>query len=181
GLQRDVFPQTVRAIGSDTVSGADSVGVGIRNESAVRFQRILQDTYGVAPGTFDGAATRVPSGNLLAKVTFKPCVNGRIDASHNYPHGNREDLGFRFPNFFNLYSLSSNAVRLPATVNATRLTWTAAGARRLSNELILARFAVRESCRPMRGDPQRQGTRDHGILVAGSRQVLSERFRGLTA
>ena len=124
GLQRDLIPQSEPAIGSDTTGGADSAGVGIRYASAVRFQNILRNTYGVEPGSFGAAPGRQPSGNFFAKVTLHPAVNNRLEFSHNYGRGNPEFQGNRTP--YEAYALSSNGSNGPATVNATRLTWTMA-------------------------------------------------------
>ena len=142
GLQRDLIPQSVPGIGTDTTGGADSAGVGIRYTSAVRFQEIL-GTYGVEAGSFVAAPVRQPSGNVLAKVTLQPAVNNRLELSHNYGRGNPDFPGFRSP--YQYYGFSSNGSRLPATVNATRLSWTAARGSGLSNELSLAFLRVREA------------------------------------
>ena len=97
GLQRDLIPQSEPAMGSDTTGGADSAGVGIRYASAVRFQNILRNTYGVEPGSFAAAPGRRPSGNLFAKVTVQPAVNNRLELSHNYGQGSPEFAGNRTP------------------------------------------------------------------------------------
>jgi hypothetical protein len=167
GLQRDLVPQSVPGIGSDTTGGADSSGVGIRYASAVRFQEILRNTYGVEPGTFVSAPARRPSGNLFAKVTLQPAVNNRVELSHNYGQGTPDDPGFRAP--YGQYALSSNGSQLPATVNATRLTWTAARGSRLSNELNLAYLRVRERerCPAPGGYSEVYVSVDEGFLVAG--------------
>jgi hypothetical protein len=143
GLQRDLIPQSVPGIGTDTTGGADSAGVGVRYTSAVRFQNILRDTYGVEAGSFVATPARQPSGNVFAKATLQPAVNNRLELSHNYGRGDPDFPGFRAPNEF--YAFSSNGSRLPATVNATRLTWTSARGTGLSNELNLAFLRVREA------------------------------------
>src|SRR2546422_531983 len=49
---------------SDTAGGADLARIGIRYASAVRFQRILSDTYGLNSGTLGPADGRVPAQDL---------------------------------------------------------------------------------------------------------------------
>ena len=167
GLQRDVIPQGTPSIGSDTTGGADSAGVGIRYASAVRFQEILRNTYGVEAGSFTAAPVRQPSGNLFAKVTLLPAVNNRLELSHNYGHGNPEFPGDRTP--YEAYALSSNGSQGPGTVNATRLTWTMARGSRLSNEFNLAYLRVREEERCLSSSPYSEVKvrADESFLVAG--------------
>jgi hypothetical protein len=165
GLQRDLVPQSVPGIGSDTTGGADSAGVGIRYASAVRFQEILRNTYGVDAGSFAAAPERRPSGNLFAKITVQPAVNHRLELSHNYGHGSPEFQGGRFPD--EVYALSSNGIRIPGTINATRLTWTTARGGRLANELSLAYLRVRERAESPADFPEVQVLADAASLVAG--------------
>ena len=167
GLQRDVIPQGTPSIGSDTTGGADSAGVGIRHASAVRFQEILRNTYGVEAGSFAPAPVRQPSGNLFAKVTLLPAVNNRLELSHTYGHGSPEFPGDRTP--YEAYALSSNGTQVPGTINATRLTWTMAGGSRLSNELNLAYLRVREEGRCLSSSPYSEVVvrADESFLVAG--------------
>jgi hypothetical protein len=178
GLQRDVIPQSAPTIGTDTVGGRDSAGVGIRYPSALRFQQILRDQYAVEPGTIDATPNRVPSGNLFAKITLQPAVNNRIEVSHNYGHGNNFFGADRAP--YSIYALSSNSFRLRATTNATRLTWTHANGRRLSNELTLARLGIREMQPVVSGFSELYVTADEGFLVAGQRAGATNSFSNQT-
>jgi hypothetical protein len=168
GLQRDLIPQSVPGIRSDTTGGADSAGVGIRYASAVRFQEILRDRYGVDAGSFAAAPLRQPSRNLFAKVTLQPAVNSRLEISYNYGHGNPEWPGFRAP--YDFYALTSNGNELPGTINAARLTWTMARGSRLSNELNLAYLRVRERerCSSSSPFPEVVVRADEGFLAAGN-------------
>jgi hypothetical protein len=167
GLQRDLIPQSVPGIGSDTTGGADSAGVGIRYASAVRFQEILRNTYGVEPGTFASVPARLPSGNLFAKITLQPAVNNRLELSHNFGRGTPDFPGFREP--YQAYALSSNGSQGPATVNATRLNWTTARGSQISNELNLAYLRVRERerCPAPGGYSEVFVAVDESFLVAG--------------
>jgi hypothetical protein len=167
GLQRDLTPQAVPGIGSDTTGGADSAGIGIRYASAVRFQEILRTTYGVEAGSFAAAPARLPSGNFFAKVTLQPAVNNRLELSHNYGEGRPTFPGPRVP--YEQYALSSNNSEGPATVNASRLTWTTARGSRFSNELNLAYLRVRERerCPAIAGYSEVNVFVDESLLLAG--------------
>ena len=174
GLQRDVIPQSAPTIGTDTSSGRDSAGVGIRYASALRFQQVLHDQYGVEPGTIDATPNRVPSGNLFFKITLQPAVNNRIEISQNYGHGDNSFGAFREP--YGFYALSSNSFRLRATTNATRLTWISADGRRLSNALTLARLGIREAQPTVSGFSEVVVPVDAGFLVAGQREGATNSF-----
>ena len=137
-LGRQVLPQSVPVPSSDDT-------VGIRHESLVRFQDILQG-LGVKPGGLSAGASSQVTRNVFAKVTAQLGVNSRLEVSHNYGHGDaRNETGIREPG---LYDLSSRGSENPETINATRLAWTAAFSTRYSNELILARVDDRRTCRP---------------------------------
>ena len=82
--QHYVVPTDVRVIGSDTVGGADSAGVGFTQASARRLRQILLDRYGFDPGTADRFPLALPAANLFAKITWQPRVNSRLELSHAY-------------------------------------------------------------------------------------------------
>ena len=174
GLQRDLTPQAVPGIGSDTTGGADSAGVGIRSASAVRFQEILRDAYGVDAGSFTAAPERRPSGNVFAKVTVQPALNHRLELSHNYGQGSPESPGGRAP--YVVYALTSNGTRIPGSINATRLTWTTARGGRLANELNVAYLRVRERCESPVRFPELQVLADSASLVAGATGFCTGNF-----
>jgi hypothetical protein len=175
GLQRDLTPQFYPGIGSDTVGGADSVGIGIRYASAQRFRQILRDSFNLDAGDFRAEPTRRPSGNLFAKITLQPRVNQRLEFSHNYAHGNPvEPPLWREPDV--QYSLTSNASRSPGTVNATRLAWTMTPGSAVSNELNLAYLRVRERCEVTGHFPEVAVTADASVLVAGDPPLCSVNF-----
>jgi hypothetical protein len=174
GVQRDLVPQSVPGIGSDTVGGADSAGVGIRYASAQRFQRILADSFGVDAGEFKAAPFRQPSGNLFAKITLQPGVNQRLEVSHNFGHGNPVDPGYREP--YVQYALTSNGFRAPSTVNATRLAWTMTPGSGVSNELGLAYMRVREKGQAPGHFPEVAVHADSSVLVAGDQTFSTVNF-----
>lgn len=164
GLRQQYFPQLAPAPTSDTLGGADSVGVGIRYASLVRFQDILRNTYGVEPGSFLPAEERIPTRSLFAKVTAQLGVNNRLEVSHNYLTAESTLDGFRDRGF---YELSSRGVSRPVPVNATRLNWTAALGRRWSNELILGRLDASDECIPIANYTGVEVQVDDGTVAAG--------------
>jgi hypothetical protein len=164
-VRRQVFSQSVPAPGVDTTNGADSVGVGIRYESLVRFRDLLRGD-GVDPGTFSAAASTAPTRNLFAKVTFQLGVNSRLEVSHNYGHGdNRQPAGDRSPGS---YAFSSNGSNNPETINATRLAWTTSFGAGYANELMLAREDDRRTCLPNSTFAVVFVEADAGTLAAGT-------------
>jgi outer membrane receptor protein involved in Fe transport len=182
GIQRFLGPPEP-SIGADTTAGADSVGIGIRRESAERFQDILRNTYGVDPGSIEKGALRDRTGNFLAKLSLWPALNQRIEISHNYAHGNVRDPGFTASNAPIGYSLSSLSAGRPSTINATRLSW-ATGGDRVSNELIAARLGSSEKCTPAVPYPEVEVTvsadPDPSVLAAGAFTSCAGRFASQT-
>lgn len=178
GLQRFTGGRPL-AIGTDTTGGADSAGIGVRRSSAERFQDILRNTYSVDPGSITPSVFRNPGGNLFAKATIWPGLNQRIEVSHNYakhepyiPEGCCTEGEYR---------LTSEETAVPTTVNATRLTWTAAGQSRFSNELTISRVAGTERCAPESRFAEVVVFEDNGQLAAGSNRYCGDRFGNSTA
>jgi hypothetical protein len=137
GLQRFVGERGP-SIGTDTTGGADSLGFGVRRADLERFQEILRDVYHVDPGVFGAASPRIPSGNVLAKVTIWPALNQRIDLSHNHAEGtSTRGIG--------AVEFASHGGSEPATFDGSRATWTVGGGR-TANELTLARVAATQEC-----------------------------------
>lgn len=182
GLQRFVGKREL-AIGTDTASGADSAGIGIRRATAVRFQDILKNTYHVDPGSIEKTPFSNPAGNLFAKLSLWPALNQRIELSHNYARGTSHDPGFSAANEPS-YSLSSLASERPSTVNATRVMWTMSGLDRVSNELTVARLGAREDCFPAVPYPELAVTvspdPDPRALGAGAVNSCAGRFADQT-
>src|SRR4030095_11520894 len=167
------------SIGTDTTNGRDSLGIGVRLETMERFQDILRNTYHVDPGVILSEPPRNPGGNVFAKVTLWPALNQLVEISHNYAEGTSQSP----PN--NPYALSSVGREEPSTVNNTRLAWIAMGGRGFSNELTVARQAVRESCIPAARFPAVIVTT--GVdpnyfqnLIAGATNACPDRFADQT-
>jgi Carboxypeptidase regulatory-like domain/TonB dependent receptor len=178
GLQRLMGLRPV-SIGADTTGGADSLELGFRRATAIRFQDILRNTYHVEPGQIEQITPETPAGNAFVKVTISPALNQRIELSHNYASATPRNAGGSSGDF---YGLSSRGTEESSTVNASRLTWTMAGVGRLANELTIGRLASETRCQPsasypgvdvfVSADPQR-------TLSAGSTNLCS-RFASQT-
>lgn len=150
---------------SDTVGGADTIGIGIRYASATRFQDILRNTYSLDPGTLGPYEGRVPATDMFGKITVQLGTNSHLELSHHYTQGNRRTtIGRQFGTYF----LSSLGQRTPVTANASRLIWTSLLGSRWSNELIASYLRSSESCRPNTPLPLIRVTADRGMLVAGT-------------
>jgi hypothetical protein len=166
GLRRQDNPLPFPAPSPDSTGGADSAGVGIRYASVVRFRDLLRNTYGVDPGTFTSIPDRLPSASLFAKVTTQLGVNSRLEVSHNYFHANTRIGGYHGE--YGALSFSSNGLSVPLTVNATRLNWATAFARRWTNELILGHLHETNECLPTVDFAAVEVLADAGGMAAGA-------------
>jgi hypothetical protein len=143
-LQRSSTPPPL-SIGADTTGGADSLALGFRRATAVRFQDILRVTYGVDPGAIEQTQPVSPSGSAFAKLTFWPALNQRVELSHNYARTTPRNPGGSSLEF---YGLSSRGTEEVSTVDASRLTWTVSGRGRPANELTIGRLESDARCTP---------------------------------
>ncbi|HEX5963424.1 MAG TPA: TonB-dependent receptor, partial [Gemmatimonadales bacterium] len=167
GGRRQLFPPTTSSPGQDTTSGADSAGVGIRYATAIRFQEILRNTYGVEPGTFDDSPSRVPTRTLFAKVTAQLGVNNRLEISQSHGY---EGPRFTGEHSYGRLGFSSHGSYDPRIVDATRLDWTVAFGSRWSNQLLLAYRKDRHRCHPIAAFPEVVVEVDAGVVVAGEQR-----------
>jgi hypothetical protein len=170
GLQHYVVPTDARAIGSDTVGGADSVGVGFTQASARRLRQILLDRYGFDPGTAGRFPLDLPAANLFAKVTWQPRVNSRLELSHAYDGSTVDFLadGCRQPQ--TIYCLTGSHFVLPLRTHATRLALASALGGGAANELVLARRRYTKRCTS--GDfPTVYVNADAGVMQAGANEI----------
>ena len=172
-VQHRVVPDPGPLI-TDTAGGADTLNIGIRYASAVRFHDILQNTYGLDPGTLGPSDGRVPGTDILGKITWQVGTNNHLELSHHYTDGDR---GGFIDRLYGQYTLSSVAHGAPATANASRLIWTSLLGGRWSNEGILSYLRLHDECRPNVGYPLIQVSADHGMLVAGTNQTCPAGFR----
>jgi hypothetical protein len=163
GIQRRTLPENAALIQPDRPDNVETVGISYA--SAVRFQEILRDRYGLDAGDFGPFPFRVPAENLLGKVTLQLGVNSRLEVTHNYSHS---DLRIVMDRTFDFYPLTSRVFALPTTTNATRMTWTATLGGRYSNELIAARMRERFHCSPASAFPAIYAQAEARQLSAGS-------------
>ncbi len=167
GGRRQVFPSTTPGPGRDTTLGADSVGVGIRYSSAARFRDILENTYGVDPGTFDAIPGRVPTRTVFAKVSAQLGINNRLEISQEHLY---EGPRFTGEHEYGNLGFSSHGSYDPRIVDATRLDWTAAFGSRWTNQLLLAYRKDRHRCYPIGTFPTVEVGVDAGGMIAGAQR-----------
>jgi carboxypeptidase family protein/TonB-dependent receptor-like protein len=167
GGRRQVFPQTTSGPTRDTTGGADSAGVGIRYPTAIRFQEILRNTYGVEAGTFEASPSRVPTRTVFAKVTAQLGVNSRLEMSQSHLYEGPRFLG---EHDYAFLGFSSHGAYDPRIVDATRLEWTAAFGTRWSNQLLLAHRKDRHRCYPLSTFPSVEVAADAGSVIAGEQR-----------
>ncbi len=172
-VQHRVVPDAGPLI-TDTAGGADTIHTGIRYASAARFRDMLQNTYGLDPGTLGPSDGRVPAVDVFGKIAVQLRTNSHLELSHHYTHGDRR--GF-LDRFYGQYLLSSLAGRAPATANASRLVWTKLFGGRWSNELIASYHRLRDECRPNVGYPLIRVPADRGLLEGGTNQTCPAVFR----
>jgi hypothetical protein len=165
-IQRSTVPYAGPLIGSDTTSGADSAGVGIRYASAIRFQRILRERYGVDPGDFGPVVGRNPATNLFAKLSGQLGPNHWIELSETYQNGSEHGPAVeRFPH--DVYAFSSRDDLVRFNTLGTRLSWTATRRSGLASELAIAWQRSRSRCDPAAGFTGVRVHADAGTLEAG--------------
>jgi hypothetical protein len=163
-MRHEVVPDPGPLI-TDTAGGADLARIGISYASATRFQTLLRDTFGLAPGTLGPVNGQVRATDVFGKLTVQLSTNSHLELSHHYAHGDRWDFVGRTPTF---YFLSSSDQRDPSTVNASRLIWTGLVGHRWSNELIVSRLRLDDTCRPSASYGNLRAMADRGTLVAGA-------------
>ena len=147
---------------------SDPGQTGASETSAVRFQEILRDTYGLDAGAFSSTG-RLPAQDLFAKVSVQ-LPRGRLELSHHYAHADRRgfmDVGRAFDST----ALSSAAGLSQSTARTSRLIWSAQLRDHAQSELILSYARLRDSCRPNAAFPLIQVRADSGTLIAGPNSV----------
>jgi hypothetical protein len=164
-VQRAVVPDPGPLV-VDTAGGADLARTGVSYASAVRFQDILRNVYGLDPGTLGPVDGHVRAEDVFGKVTIQLGTNSHLEASHHYAGGDR--WGF-IDRVRGTYFLSAVGQRNPSTVNASRVIWTSLLGHRWSNELIASRLRLHDTCRSSATYPLiRAGPIARGQLVAGA-------------
>lgn len=146
----------------------DSGKTGASETSAVRFQQILRDSYGLDAGGFTSAG-RLPAQDLFAKVSVQ-LARGRLEVSHHYAHADRRgfmDVGRAFDST----ALTSAAGLNQSTARTSRLIWSAQLRDHAQSEFIASYARLRDSCRPNAAFPLIQVRADSGTLIAGPNSV----------
>ncbi len=142
----------------------------VSESSAVRFQRMLADTFGLAPGTLGPSAGHLPAQDVFAKITVQLGSNGHIEISHHYAHGDRRDF-VDAGRTFDTTALSSVAGRSRTTAQTSRLIWSTSIRGQAQNEVIVSYQRLLDTCRPNGAFPLIQVNADGGFLIAGSNSV----------
>ncbi len=143
---------------------------GVSESSAVRFQEILRDTFGLAPGILGPSDGHLRARDLFAKVTLQLGASGHLELSHHYAHGDRRDF-MDAGRTFDTTGLSSIAARSRSTAQTSRLIWSALLGGRGQNEVIVSYERLLDTCRPNGAFPLIQVSADSGFLIAGSNSV----------
>lgn len=165
-LSLDVQHRTVPDAGplvTDTTAAPDPNRVSYAD--AVRFQRILSDTFNLEPGTLGPVSGRQPAADVFGRIGVQLGANSHLEASHHYAHGKRESFSGRRAR---LYELSSTAQTTPSTANASRLIWTSVIGGRWSSELIVSSLHLNDQCRPAAKYPAIVVQTPGGDLWAGA-------------
>ena len=169
-LQQRVVPDARFLVTADTVGGADLRKTGISYASAVRFQQILRDSFGLQPGSVGPSDGHLPAQDIFAKITVQLGASGHLELSQHYAHGDRREF-VDTGRTYGSYALSSVAGRSSSTAETSRLIWSALVGGRAQNELILSYEHLRDSCRPNAAFPLVQVAADSGTLIAGPNSV----------
>ena len=142
----------------------------VSESSAVRFQRILADSFRLQSGTVGPSEGHLPAQDIFGKITVQLGASGHLEISHRYAHGDRRDF-VDAGRTFDTTSLSSVAGRSRSTVNTSRLIWSALLRGRAQNEVIVSYQRLLDTCQPNGPFPFIQVSADGGFLIAGSNSV----------
>ena len=137
----------------------------VSESSAVKFQHILADSFGLAPGTPGPSEGHLPAQDVFGKV-----ANGHLELSHHYAHGDRRDF-VDAGRTFDTTALSSVAGRSRSTAHTTRLIWSTNLRGQAQNEVIVSYQRLLDTCEPNGPFPLIQVNADGGFLIAGSNSV----------
>src|SRR3989475_335695 len=169
-LQQRVVPDARFLVTADTVGGADLRKTGISYASAVRFQQILRDSFGLQPGSVGPSDGHLPAQDVFAKLTMQLGASGHLELSQHYAHADRREF-IDTGRTYGSYALSSVAGRSLSTAQTSRLIWGRPAGGQVQTELILSYERLRDSCRPNATLPLVQVSADSGTLIAGPNSV----------
>jgi len=147
-LSRRLIPySTVGQITPDTTGGADSVGIGIRWNTAQRVQDILLNDprYGYDVGGPVGPTSKNPDTNILFKLSGQLGSSSHFDLSHNSVVANDVSLSHQPGTANNGYQLSNSGYTIDTKTNSTRLNLRTAFGGSFTNELVVGLTTVRDA------------------------------------
>jgi hypothetical protein len=162
-LQRRVVPDAGPLV---TQAGRTAVA----ESSAVRFQRILSDTFGLAAGTLGPSDGHLPAQDIFGKITVQLGASSHLELSHHYAHGDRRDF-VDVGRTFDTAGLSSVSGRSRSTAHTSSLIWSTLPGGSAQNEVILSYQRLLDTCQPNGPFPLIQASADSGTLVAGANSV----------
>ncbi len=144
--------------------------VGITQARADSVERILQDSFGIAAGSWRAPQINNPETNLFAKLDYALGTNSHLEVSGISVNTNQDKLihtyrlGWTSPpslsNARDGYELSNSGYSMEDETRTLRGKWTATFGNRYANELIVGRTTIRDNRPPDSNHPL--------ILVAGN-------------
>jgi hypothetical protein len=137
------FPATGQII-PDTTGGRDSVGIGIRWNTAIQMQDVLKNQYGFDPGGPVGPTQKNPDSNILFKLSGQLGEAHHFDLSYNYVNATLPSLSHQTTNSSYGYQLSNSGYDFLSKTNTLRMNMRSALGSLFTNELIVGYTSVRE-------------------------------------
>jgi outer membrane receptor protein involved in Fe transport len=131
----------------DTTGGADSSasnGNGIRWNTAIAMDSIMQARYGYTVGGPVGPTIKNPDTNILFKLSGQLGASTHFDLSHNSVVASDMSLTHAPGTANNGYQLSNSGYSFESKTNSTRLLMNTTFGGRFTNELILGYTTVRD-------------------------------------
>lgn len=145
-LSRQSSPfSSLGVITPDTTGGADSVGVGIRWNTAQRVDSIMTNTYGFRAGGPESPTQKNPDSNILVKLSGELGGSTHFDVSHNSVVASTDNLSHAPGTANNGYQLSNSGYQFLSKTASTRLNLTSTFLSRFTNELIVGYTTVSDN------------------------------------
>ena len=145
-LSRRLIPySTVGQITPDTTGGADSVGIGIRWNTAQRVHDIMLNQYQYDVGGPVGPTSKNPDTNILFKLSGQLGSATHFDLSHNSVVASDVNLSHAPGTANNGYQLSNSGYTIASKTNSTRLNLRTVFGGSFTNELLVGLTTVRDA------------------------------------
>ena len=158
-----------RAVPDAGPTALDAGRTGVSEASAIRFQRILRDTYGLEAGTLTSDGT-LDANDVFAKLSLQLGAAGRLELSQH--HATAARIGYMdVGRTFDSTALSSTSAANRSTAITTRLIWNTRLTDRVEGEFIVSHRRLRDTCEPNGAFPLIQVRADAGTLIAGPNSV----------